>query len=88
MSIGTVVYCIIQWKRLQPVKAKHLKRADRQNGSTLTTESADGVQLVGICRIKGHDNMAYASSQENVAFAQRLETVPKSVVIMTRSEVT
>ena len=89
MSIATTVYCVIQWKRLEPENAKHLKRPKRQAGGALTTESVDGgVQLVGVYRIRGHDNMAYAASQENVAYSPALETVPEDIVIVTRSEVT
>ena len=88
MSIGTTIYCGVQMRRLRPANAKQLKRPSRQTGNTLTTESTNGVQLVGIYRIKGHDNMAYASSQENVAYSPKLQTVPEDILVVTRSEVT
>ena len=88
MSIGTTVYCMIQMKRLRPANAKQLKRPSRQNVRESTTESSDGVQLVGVYRIKGQDNMAYAASHENVAYSPGLQTVPEDIVVVTRSEVT
>ena len=54
------------------------------------TVAEGGVQLVGIYRIKGQDNPAYLSSQENVSATRgsssspKLETVPEEVIIITK----
>ena len=88
MSIATTVYCAIQWKRLLPENAKQLHRPNRQANGTYTTESVDGVQLVGVYRIRGQENLAYAASQESVAYSPALETVPEDIVVVSKPEVT
>ncbi len=93
ISIGTMLYCGVQWRRQKPKQhPKNLKRTKKQTDSTVSMgDTGDGgVQLVGIYRIKGHDNKAYAASSENVraSSAVKLDTVPEDVVVVSRTEVT
>ncbi len=79
ISLGTMIYCTIQWNRLKP-KDRSSRRTDRQsNGSAnFDTPDAGGVQLVGIYRITGHDNRAYLSSQDNLnSYTPTLGSIPE-----------